>query len=473
MLNRALFERYRCSEKIAEYSLNGALSRDAGFFRFGESTVCYGQSAAGRRAPQPIDNLYDTRPDARIGAGARAVNTGIGAAIDASGGESRLELPFDPDQVIDNLRLERYAIDHNLNGTQPLSRKALRFAYYALRPMFSVPVRRQIQRVYLHGWDNRPFPRWPVDSTVENILESCLTLSMQANGVSEVPFIWFWPEGKSGCALMTHDVETTLGRDFCSTLMDINDEYGIKASFQVVPEKRYDVSESYLSSLRDRGFEVGVQDLNHDGHLYSTRDEFLRRAELIRKYGKQFRATGFRAAILYRNLEWLPELDFSYDMSVPNVAHLDPQSGGCCTLFPYFIGKTLEIPVTTTQDYSLFHIIGEYTLDLWKKQAGVILGKYGLMNFIVHPDYIVDAKPHQTYRKLLAYLSWLRAEQNVWIPLPHEVDEWWRARSQMQLVDEGGAPRISGPGSERARIAYARLENGQLAYRFDGKHATN
>jgi hypothetical protein len=295
---------------------------------------------------------------------------------------------------------------------------------------------------------------------------------MQARGLTEVPFVWFWPQGKSGCALMTHDVETTLGRDFCSTLMDMNDEFGIKASFQVVPEKRYDVPESYLSSLRDRNFEIAVQDLNHDGHLYSQRDEFLRRAALIRKYRKQYGATGFRAAILYRNLDWLPELEFSYDMSVPNVAHLDPQSGGCCTMFPYFIGKTLEIPVTTTQDYSLFHIIGEYTLDLWKEQAGLILAKHGLMNFIVHPDYIVDEKPRQTYRELLGYLSKLRAEKNVWITLPHEVDEWWRARGQMQLVDAGGALRITGAGSEHARVAYARCENGQLTYSFDSNRAT-
>jgi hypothetical protein len=448
MLNEALLERYRCPEQVAKFSLNDGLSRDTGFFKFGSSTVCFGQSAAGSRARELGNELYDTSGDAKI-----------------SG--SQVYLPFHPSDVIDNLRLERYAVDHNLNGTQPLSRKALRFAYYSLRPLFPVPFRRHIQKAYLRGWDNRPFPHWPVDSTVEDILERCLVMGMKANGITELPFIWFWPEGKSGCALMTHDVETTLGRDFSAKLMDINDEYQIKASFQVVPEKRYGVPESYLTSIRDRGFEVAVQDLNHDGHLYSTREEFLRRAELIRQYRKQFRATGFRAAILYRNLDWLQELDFSYDMSVPNVAHLDPQSGGCCTVFPYFIGKTLEIPVTATQDYSLFHIIGDYTLDLWRKQTRLILGKNGLINFIVHPDYIVNQKPQQTYRDLLAHLAGLRAEQNVWVPLPHEVDDWWRARSTMQIVDEGGTVRITGAGSERARIAYAHLQNGQITYAFD------
>lgn len=454
MLNRALLERYQCPQSLAEFTVNGVLSPDAGFFRFGPDTICYGRSAAGSRSQELTDSLYDT------GACASVSNASVG-------------LPFDPVEIIDNLRLERYAIDHNLNGTQPLSRKALRFAYYSLRPFFSVPVRRQIQKVYLRGWDNRPFPHWPVDTTVEDLLERCLTLGMQAHGLSEIPFIWFWPDGASACALMTHDVETTLGRDFCSTLMDINDEFQIKASFQVVPEKRYTVTEPYLSSLRDRGFEIGVQDLNHDGHLYSTREEFVRRAALIREYSEQFKSTGFRAAILYRNLDWLPEMEFSYDMSVPNVAHLDPQSGGCCTLFPYYIGKTLEIPVTTTQDYSLFHVIGQYNIDLWKTQTSRILEKHGLMNFIVHPDYIVEERPQQTYRDLLAHLGKMRAEQNVWIPLPRDVDEWWRARGAMELVNEGGSWHITGGGSDRARVAYARLENGQLTYTFESCQGKN
>jgi hypothetical protein len=28
-------------------------------------------------------------------------------------------------------------------------------------------------------------------------------------------------------------------------------------------------------------------------------------------------------------------LCFAYDMSIPNVAHLDPQRGGCCTIMPF------------------------------------------------------------------------------------------------------------------------------------------
>ena len=77
--------------------------------------------------------------------------------------------------------------------------------------------------------------------------------------------------------MMTHDVETSAGQDFCPQLMDLNDSYGIKSSFQIVPEKRYTVSKAFLASILERGFEVNVHDLNHDGRLMCDREEFVRR----------------------------------------------------------------------------------------------------------------------------------------------------------------------------------------------------
>ncbi len=80
---------------------------------------------------------------------------------------------------------------------------------------------------------------------------------------------------------------------------------------------------------------------------------------------------------MYRDQEWFDALEFSYDMSVPNVAHLEPQRGGCCTVMPYFVGDILELPLTTIQDYSLFHILGDYSIDLWKEQIDLILRRTG------------------------------------------------------------------------------------------------
>ena len=152
---------------------------------------------------------------------------------------------------------------------------------------------------------------------------------------------------------MTHDVETSMGQAFVPHLMDLDEAYGIRASFQIVPEGRYEVCDSFLTSIRTRGFEVGVHDFNHDGRLFSSRETFERRVIDINRYGEAFQAEGFRSAVLYRQQDWFEALNFVYDMSVPTTGHLEAQPGGCCSVMPYFNGRLVELPVTTTQDYSL------------------------------------------------------------------------------------------------------------------------
>ena len=65
-------------------------------------------------------------------------------------------------------------------------------------------------------------------------MQHAMALELKAKGIDTMPFIWFWPDGANSCAMMTHDVEAEPGRDFCETLMDLDDEHGIKA---VVPAR--------------------------------------------------------------------------------------------------------------------------------------------------------------------------------------------------------------------------------------------
>jgi hypothetical protein len=340
----------------------------------------------------------------------------------------------------------------------------VREAYYSLRPALPVSVRRHLQHLWLRGWEQRRFPRWPVDCTVDEMFAALLCLVLRASPERRIPFIWFWPEGKSACAIMTHDVETASGLEFTRTLMDINDSFDIKSSFQLIPAARYAATEEILSGIRDRGFEINVHDFRHDGHLYDRHEQFLQSAARINESALRFGSRGFRSGALYRNLDWYSAFHFSYDMSVPNVGHLDPQPGGCCTVMPYFIGDILELPVTTTQDYSLFHILGTYSLDLWRDQIRRIMEHHGLISFIVHPDYLGSPESQQAYTALLCQLRNLRAEASLWTALPGEVDFWWRQRSKMRLVRHNDIWLIEGPGAERARIAYATLKNNELSY---------
>jgi hypothetical protein len=68
------------------------------------------------------------------------------------------------------------------------------------------------------------------------------------------------------------------------------------------------------------------------------------------------------------------------------------------------------------------------------------------------------------YRALREYLNQLRSNHKVWLPLPREVDRWWRERSCLKLVPDSAGWRIEGPGSSRARVAYARLDGDQIVY---------
>ena len=447
-MKSAFLDHYRCPETFATFTLSGELSEDSGYFRFGPDAICFGQSSSGFRAGHATDELYDALTD---------------VALDGA----MLQLPFSPSEIVANLRYERYASASNRNGKMLHGESALRKVYYLVRPLLTVSVRKHLQRLHLRDWNEIPFPGWPVDPTVERILEMLLILLLKAHAVDKIPFVWFWPNGFPSCAIMTHDVEALPGRDFCSHLMDLDDAHGIKSSFQIVPEGRYPVSKGFLNTIQSRGFEIDIHDLNHDGHLFSDRERYLRRAERINRYSREYGAAGFRSAALYRNLDWFEALDFSYDMSVPCVGHLEAQRGGCCSVMPFFIGKILELPVTTTQDYSLFHILNHYSIDLWKRQLALIMEKHGLASFIVHPDYILEHRARDTYKALLSYLSQLRSEGKIWIALPREVDHWWRERSQMRLSRRGNKWEIEGPGKERARVAYASLEEDCVVYHLE------
>jgi hypothetical protein len=439
-----LAEHFRCAGIVTEFIAHRSAVKQPGFFRFGGGTICFGDCSSGATASSPNQPLHDAFQHTIID-------------------RRSIDLSFDPVQVIDNLRYERYRRPSSRVRTL-LESVTARKLYYMARPSLRTVGRRAVQRLYFRGWEKLPFPKWPVDCTVEDIFESLLALAMRSEETDRLPFIWFWPDGAKSCTLITHDVETAAGEHSCHKLMDLDDSFEIKSSFQIIPEGTYRVTDSNLSYIRNRGFEINVHDLNHDGMLMTNKDQFLQRVRKINEYGRQFGALGFRSGVMYRNAEWCRELHFAYDMSVPNVAHLDAQRGGCCTVLPYFVGDLLVLPVTTTQDYSLFHILNEYSLRLWMEQISLIRRKNGLIHFVIHPDYVVTPAARRIYTGLLALVDDLRRRRETWVALPKSVNEWWRQRQNMSLVHGPSGWGIVGEGSERARLAYAVLDGNTVRY---------
>lgn len=446
---RQLIERYRLPESYGQIGHLSSSAGKAGFFSFGEDITCFGVCSTVSVSSSPGNRLPIINSQmCRNGAG--------------------LHLPFDPDEVVNNLLLERYLIGDNKTGLQGVAREL----YYALRPWLSVRVREHLQRVYLQGWKKIRFPKWPIDCTVERFFERLLILTMQEQRLQSVPFIWYWPEGADSCAIVTHDVETKEGRDFCSRLMTIDEHWGIRSSFQVIPEERYDVPDEFLDEIRARGFEVNVHDLNHDGRLFWDRQCFSSRVPQINRYGKLYRANGFRSGAMYRNQDWCRDLDFEYDMSVPNAAHLEPQHGGCCTVMPYFNGNLLELPLTVSQDYALFHLLNTRSTDLWEEQLAAIRREHGLISILVHPDYVMEKREEEIYQQLLSRIADLRDHHNVWTATPGEVNTWWRIRNGLKLIQDGADWRIEGPGSDRARLAYAVLDGDRITFHHERQNSS-
>ena len=273
---QTLLDYYRISvDSLGDISLTASsMSSDIGFFQFGEKSICYGRCQSGVAAAVAGSGAFDASKSVRRDG-------------------STIQLPFDFTEVVDNLRLERYR-QKKFQGMERFAvSEPVRQLYYLIRGCLPVSVRRQLQRAYFLDWKRLSFPAWPVDFTVDTLHEEFLRLLMETRGVKKVPFIWFWPEGAPNCLIMTHDVETSAGRDFAFKLMDLDDSYGIKASFQVIPEKRYEVTDEYVRDIRSHGCEFNIHDLNHDGHLYRERAEFVRRAARINGYMHRYGSRGF------------------------------------------------------------------------------------------------------------------------------------------------------------------------------------
>ncbi len=438
-----------------------------------ESLLPMGTAKTFPAASSPCGDNRRTHTGSLDGQAWRAVSTAdllakiLGQAARENQGP---DLALDLARAIESLHLELYPMAAEAKAR--LSRRQpIRSLYYALRPLLPVAVRKWAQKAYLAGWQRLPFPHWPVDFTADDLLERLLLIGMKMQQIESLPFIWFWPNGKKSGVVITHDVETEAGRDFTSALMDLDDAYGVRSSFQVIPEDRYALSAEYLAAIRERGFEVNVHDLTHDGSLFRDRERFLRQARQINQFGSQWKALGFRSGALYRRQEWFHALQFEYDMSVPNVASLEPQRGGCCTVFPYFIGDILEIPVTAAQDYSLFHILNDYSLAVWQKQIELICQRNGLISFIVHPDYIQAAHPRRTYESLLQHINQLRQTEELWVASPGELNRWWRMRQQSRLLKNGASWTIEGPAKGYGRIAYAWLADDHIVYEITSPEA--
>ena len=95
-------------------------------------------------------------------------------------------------------------------------------------------------------------------------------------------------------------------------MASLEERYGFRSAFNVVP-KDYPVDHNLLGELRERGFEIGVHGLRHNGRLFLSRRDFEHDLPGINDHLKRWDAVGFRAPFTHRNPEWMQDLEIEHD----------------------------------------------------------------------------------------------------------------------------------------------------------------
>jgi peptidoglycan/xylan/chitin deacetylase (PgdA/CDA1 family) len=343
-----------------------------------------------------------------------------------------VQLPFSPAEAYVNYVSESWT---SRVSRRSLSPRQLRAFYHVKR---FIPRRVQIgaRRMLVRGQRSVEFPRWPIDTSVSRLLRFYAFCVLLARGESQAEFRWFWPAPYGAALILTHDVETAAGLKLAVELADLEQAHGFRSSFNL--GGWYEADPGILRELRGRGFEIGMHGLRHDQTLFSSRAAFEAQASGLASLASRLGAEGFRSPSTYRVFDWLAELPVSYDGSIPHSDPFEPQPGGCCSLWPFFIGDVVELPYTLPQDYTLFTLLAHRSPALWLEQADRIVDEFGLIHVLSHPDpgYLGDPVNRDRYRELLVALS---ERDEIWKPLPRELADWWRLRD----TAETNEPQIS------------------------------
>jgi glycosyltransferase involved in cell wall biosynthesis len=298
--------------------------------------------------------------------------------------------------------------------------------YYSLKPYLPWRLRSSLRRASVRRVLRRSGDTWPI-----------------ARSAGRAPSDWpGWPEGRQFAFVLTHDIEGRDGLDRVRPLAELEMSLGLRSTFNFIPEGPYDVPPNLRTWLTDRGFEVGVHDLHHDGKLYASRANFRRYAQRINHYLRDWNASGCRSGFMHHNLEWLHDLEVVYDASTFDTDPFEPQPDGVGTIFPFWVspsattssrGGYLELPYTLPQDSTLFFYVGESDTQLWQRKLDWIAERGGMALLNVHPDYISLGSqssgrwnyPPEFYRTFLKYVR-DRYANSAWTALPREVARYVR-----------------------------------------------
>jgi peptidoglycan/xylan/chitin deacetylase (PgdA/CDA1 family) len=303
--------------------------------------------------------------------------------------------------------------------------------YYFLKPVLPRVLTRVLRRMYSNPEKINSNIQWPIEPRYVNFLWETMAQLLQVMPNHELCIKPFWPGGFRYALVLTHDIESNAGQGFVRAVADLEEWFGFRSSFNFVPEG-YPVDMALVDELRQRGFEIGIHGLTHDGKLFNSRAKFERGAKKINRYLRDLGAVGFRAPLTIRNPEWMQSLnmEIEYDLSFFDTDPFEPIPGGTMSIWPFFLGHFVELPYTLVQDYTLTSILSETSPRIWLEKIDFIQAYRGMALVNTHPDYLRNETTLSIYRE---FLQNIKDRQESWNALPQEAAAWWCARADGRL----------------------------------------
>ncbi len=449
-----LFDRYRIPYAV-DSAKEGGLVRVARADRPGPELISLGKTTRGRAASYRLAGavlnasladeaefsaLLEARTDWSPEAEIRDLDGRIRARI-YSAPDGSVAIPFDLDEPFDNLLEERYVA-----GSSRV-RELVSSAYYRARPIIpysaQMMMRRRLQRLQ----DRAVFPAWPTETSLHRLEALVLELVEKLAG-EPLPWLSPWPAPYSWALVLTHDIERLRGYRHLGALLELEERHGFRSACYFVPERDYTVEESLLERLREAGYEVCLHGLHHDGRDLSP-GIFQQRLPAMRAYLERWGARGFRGPATHRDRALLQQLGVDHDSSWSDVARYEPQPGGTCSWFPFFIGDVVELPITMPMDHILFELQRGSGPKPWIDKAAFLREQGGMVLLVTHPDYLLDGEHLRAYGQFLELQA---AEPDTWRALPHEVASWWRRRADSHLERSGDGWAVVGPAAADGQV---------------------
>lgn len=344
-------------------------------------------------------------------------------------------------------RIRRYLFEEYKAANGRGQSSAVR-AYYRIKKFIPESIRHWINYAAIRSRRQDDFPNWPCETALIDYWHQWVRDALREMGEQDGWHIGFWPEGRRCAIVLTHDVESPLGVSRMERMADLEERYGFRSAWNL-PLAQYEIDWKVVERVRARGFEIGAHGLAHDGRMFRSREDFEECKALAERLAREHGMTGFRGPSTLRDPEWIGEMAFEYDSSFADTDPYEPQPGGTCSLFPFFLSHVVELPYTLPQDHTLIHLLRRNPVPVWATKARWIESLGGMILTLVHPDYCGDGEHLPLYEELLKILSDF---DNAWHALPGEAARWWRERAQMKLMLREGNPCITGAGSRRAAV---------------------